>query len=224
MATLKAYQKDFLEFAIASRALRFGDFTLKSGRKSPFFFNIGNFYTGEELKRLSSYYAHAIVENFGDFDILFGPSYKGIPLSVSTVMALADLGKAVSYATNRKEMKDHGEKGVILGHPVTAEDRILLIDDVVTSGLSINESLSLLQDVGAKKILGLIVSLDRKERSLDSERSALGEIEHNHGIKARAIVDIDEAIAYLQESHPELFQGDLLEKIAAYRKEYGSRN
>lgn len=224
MAALKTYQKDFLEFAIESKALRFGNFTLKSGRSSPFFFNVGNFHTGKELSLLASYYAHAIVENLPDFDVLFGPSYKGIPLSVSTVMALSTLGKNVSYATNRKESKDHGEKGVILGHPITGEERILLIDDVVTSGLSINESLSLLKDVGAKNILGLIVSLDRKEKSLDSEHSALKEIERNNHFPAKAIVDIDEAISYLKESHPEIFDADLLSRIESYRKEYGSQD
>ena len=222
MAAIKDYQKDFLEFAIASHALRFGSFTLKSGRFSPYFFNIGNFHSGKELKTLSTYYAHAIKENFGQFDVLFGPSYKGIPLSVSTVMALSDLGEDVSYATNRKESKDHGEKGVIMGHPITKEERIVLIDDVVTSGISVEESLSLLHDVGAEKILGLIVSLDRKEKSLHSSCSALKEIERNNNIKACAIVDIDTAIDYLSQSHLDLFKDGLYEKVLAYREEYKS--
>ncbi len=224
MAGIKDYQKDFIEFALQSHALRFGSFTLKSGRFSPYFFNIGNFHSGKELKQLSTFYAHAIKENFPEFDVLFGPSYKGIPLSVSTVMALSDIGVDVSYATNRKESKDHGEKGVIMGHPIAAKDRIVLIDDVVTSGISVEESLSLLHDIGAKNILGLIVSLDRKEKSLHTESSALRELGRQHDIKATAIVDIDTAIGYLRKSHPEIFQDGLYEKLLSYRKEYGSKD
>ena len=224
MTELKTYQKDFIEFALESKALRFGDFTLKSGRKSPFFFNIGNFHQGKALRRLSSFYAQAIKENFPSFDILFGPSYKGIPLSVSTVMALSEIGVEVSYSPNRKESKDHGEKGVILGHPLEKDDRIVLIDDVVTSGLSVDESLSLIHDISESQVIGLVVSLDRKEKSLDSDHSALRQIGLKNNIHACAIVDIDQAIAYIKESHPEIFAGDLLDRVLAYRKEFGSRD
>ena len=139
-------------------------------------------------------------------------------------MALSEIGVEVSYSTNRKESKDHGEKGVILGHPLEKDDRIVLIDDVVTSGLSVDESLSLIHDISESQVIGLVVSLDRKEKSLDSDHSALRQIGLKNNIHACAIVDIDQAIAYIKESHPEIFAGDLLDRVLAYRKEFGSRD
>lgn len=220
---MEQYKKDFIEFALESKALKFGDFTLKSGRKSPFFFNAGSFFTGKEVNLLSSYYAQAIEKEFKDYNVIFGPAYKGIPLAVSTVSSLYSLYKKdVSYASNRKESKDHGEKGIILGHPLSDEDKIILIDDVVTSGASVLESLDLLKDVTKAEVLGLIVSVDRQEKAKDSDNSALKDIELNHHFKATSIVSMKEVILYAKESHPEIMTEEMLSRIVAYYKEYGA--
>ena len=163
---MESYKQEFIEFMVESNVLKFGDFTLKSGRKSPFFMNAGSYVTGTQLKKLGEYYAKAIHDNFGlDFDVLFGPAYKGIPLSVATTMAISDLyGKDIRYCSNRKEVKDHGDTGILLGSPVKDGDRVMIIEDVTTSGKSIEETFPILKAQGNVEIKGLIVSLNRMER------------------------------------------------------------
>mgnify|MGYP002518169442 FL=1 len=222
---MEQYKKDFIEFALASKALKFGDFTLKSGRKSPFFFNAGSFYTGEEISKLAYFYANHIIKEFNDFDIIFGPAYKGIPLAVATTSSLyINFKKNVNYSSNRKEIKDHGEKGLILGKPLYKGAKVLLIDDVVTSGISIEESISLLKDIENIEIIGLVVSVNRQEKSKDSEYSALDQISIKHNFKTSAIVTMKEIISYLKETHLEILTPQMEEKIIKYYKEYGAVN
>ncbi len=196
---MEAYKQEFIEFMLECQALRFGDFVLKSGRKSPFFMNAGAYGTGGQLERLGEFYARAIEQNFGlDFDILFGPAYKGIPLAVATSMAISRLyGRQISYSANRKEAKDHGDAGLFLGASPKAGDRVLIIEDVTTSGKSIEETHPLLAAIEGVEVVGLVVSLNRMERGLHSSRSALQEVEDTYGFPARAIVSMGEVKAYL---------------------------
>lgn len=220
---MEQYKRDFIEFVLETKALKFGEFTLKSGRKSPFFFNAGSFYSGENLAKLSSFYASAIKDKFPNFDILFGPSYKGIPLSVGTTLSLfKNFNINVDYATNRKEAKDHGEKGVILGKQLFKDAKVILIDDVVTSGISVEESISLINDIEKVNILGLIVSINRQEKSISSDNSALKELEIKHNFKAESIVTMKEVITYLKETHREIMTDKLLKSIVDYYHTYGA--
>ena len=175
---MEQYKQEFIEFMVESDVLKFGEFTLKSGRKSPFFMNAGAYVTGSQLKRLGEYYAKAIHDNFGeDFDVLFGPAYKGIPLSVATAIAFYELyGKEIRYCSNRKEEKDHGDTGILLGSKLKDGDRVVIIEDVTTSGKSIEETFPILKAQGDVEILGLIVSLNRMEKGRNSEQSALDEL------------------------------------------------
>ncbi len=175
---MEQYKQEFIEFMVESQVLKFGDFTLKSGRKSPFFMNAGAYVTGTQLRRLGEYYAKAIHDNYGlDFDVLFGPAYKGIPLSVATAMAISELyGKDVRYCSNRKEVKDHGDTGILLGSKLKDGDRVVIIEDVTTSGKSIEETFPILKAQADVKICGLIVSLNRMERG-KGDKSALEEIQ-----------------------------------------------
>lgn len=195
---MEQYKQNFIEFMIECNALRFGEFITKSGRKSPFFINTGLYKTGSQLRKLGQYYAKAIQENYGlDFDILFGPAYKGIPLSVATSIAINVLyNKEVGYCSNRKEIKDHGDAGILLGSPIKDNDKIIIIEDVTTSGASIRETLPILKSQGNLDILGLIISVDRMEKG-QSDKSALLEIEENYNIKTAAIVNMKEVIDYL---------------------------
>lgn len=163
---MEQYKQEFIDFMVESNVLKFGDFTLKSGRKSPFFMNAGAYVTGTQLRKLGEYYAKAIHDNFGlDFDVLFGPAYKGIPLSVATTMAISELyGKDIRYCSNRKEVKDHGDTGILLGSPIKDGDRVMIIEDVTTSGKSIEETFPILKAQGSVEVKGLIVSLNRMER------------------------------------------------------------
>ena len=163
---MEAYKQEFIEFMVESQVLKFGEFTLKSGRKSPFFMNAGAYVTGTQLKRLGEYYAKAIHDNYGlDFDVLFGPAYKGIPLSVATTMAISELyGVDIRYCSNRKEVKDHGDTGILLGSKIKDGDRVVIIEDVTTSGKSIEETFPIIQAQGNVEIKGLMVSLNRMER------------------------------------------------------------
>ena len=190
------YKEEFIEFMVESDVLRFGDFTLKSGRRSPFFMNAGAYVTGSQLKRLGEYYARCIHENFGDdFDVLFGPAYKGIPLSVTTSIAYQSLyGKEIRYSSNRKEAKDHGDAGILLGSGIKDGDRIVMIEDVTTSGKSIEETYPILMAQGDVKIIGLAVSLDRMEVGLSGEGSALAEITQKYGFPTAAIVSMKEVV------------------------------
>ena len=222
---MEEYKKEFIEFMIDSSALKFGDFTLKSGRKSPFFMNAGAYVTGTQLKKLGEYYAKAIHDNFGlDFDVLFGPSYKGIPLAVATSMAISELyGVGVRYCSNRKEIKDHGDAGILLGCPIHDKDRVVIIEDVTTSGKSIEETFPIIKAQGDVEIKGLIVSLNRMERG-KTTRSALEEIQEKYGFPARAIVTMAEATENLYQKP---YKGQIIidERLKAsfdaYYKEYG---
>lgn len=196
---MEQYKKEFIEFMVDSQVLKFGEFTLKSGRKSPFFMNAGAYVTGAQLKKLGEYYAKAIHDNYGgDFDVLFGPAYKGIPLSVATTIAYSELyGKEVRYCSNRKEVKDHGDVGILLGSKLKDGDRVVIIEDVTTSGKSIEETFPILMEQAKVEIKGLIVSLNRMEKGLGGRISALAEIREKYGFDANAIVTMADVIEHL---------------------------
>ena len=195
---MEAYKQEFIEFMVDCGVLRFGDFVTKSGRKTPFFINTGFYRSGTQLRRLGEYYARAINEHFGfDFDVLFGPAYKGIPLSVAATMAISEhYGEDIRYCSNRKEVKDHGDKGILLGSPLSDGDRVVIIEDVTTAGTSIGETMPILKAQGDVKPLGLIVSVDRMERG-QGTKSALSEIAETYGIKTAAIVTMADVIECL---------------------------
>ncbi|MGD2082423.1 MAG: orotate phosphoribosyltransferase, partial [Chromatiales bacterium] len=209
------YQREFLDFALQLGVLRFGEFTLKSGRRSPYFFNAGLFNTGAALARLGRFYARTIAESGIAFDVLYGPAYKGIPLAAVACAALADQhARDVPYAFNRKEPKDHGEGGVIVGHPLYG--RVLIIDDVISAGTSVRESVEIIRREGAQPA-GVVIALDRQERGAGA-RSAIQEVQETYGIPVTAIVRLEHLIEYLA-GRP----GDRkdLERIRAYYAEYG---
>ncbi len=195
---MEQYKQEFIEFMVECNVLKFGDFTTKSGRKTPFFVNTGFYRTGGQLKRLGEYYAKAIHDQFGlDFDVLFGPAYKGIPLTVATTMAISDIyQKDIKYCSNRKEVKDHGDTGILLGSPIAATDKVLLIEDVTTAGTSIGETLPIIKSMGDVSVCGLVVSVDRMERG-QGEKSALTEIQETYGFKTTAIVTMAEVVEHL---------------------------
>ncbi len=195
---MEQYKQEFIEFMVDCEVLRFGEFTLKSGRKSPFFMNAGLYITGAQLEKLGEYYAKAIHDNYGDdFDVLFGPAYKGIPLSVATTMAFHRLyGKEIKYCSNRKEAKDHGDAGILLGSPIKDGDRVVVIEDVTTSGKSMEETIPIVKAQGDVKILGLIVSLNRCEKG-KGDKGALEEISELYGFPTNAIVSMKEVVEYL---------------------------
>lgn len=196
---MEQYKEEFIKFMVESDVLKFGDFTLKSGRKSPFFMNAGAYVTGSQLKRLGEYYARAIHSNYGDdFDVLFGPAYKGIPLSVVTAVAYSELyGKEIKYSSNRKEIKDHGDVGILLGSKIKDGDRVVIIEDVTTSGKSIEETFPIIKAQGDVEIVGLIVSLNRMEKGLSGNVSALEQIHEKYGIKTNAIVTMEDVVEVL---------------------------
>ena len=196
---MEAYKQEFIEFMVDSQVLNFGEFTLKSGRKSPFFMNAGAYVTGTQLRRLGEYYAKAIHENFGDdFDVLFGPAYKGIPISVAAAIAYSGLyGKEIRYCSNRKEVKDHGDVGILLGSKLKDGDKVVIIEDVSTSGKSIEETIPIIQAQGRIEIKGLMVSLNRMEKGLGGKVGALAEIKEKYGFDAHAIVTMQEVVEYL---------------------------
>ncbi len=212
---MKTYQQDFLDFAIGQSVLRFGEFTLKSGRISPYFFNAGLFQTGSAISRLGKFYAQAIVDSGLAFDMLFGPAYKGIPLAAATAIALYEHhSKDYPYAFNRKEAKDHGEGGTIVGAPL--QGRVLVIDDVMTAGTAIREAADIVAAQGAS-LAGVAISLDRQERG-KGKQSAVQEVEAFYGIKVISIVGLQEVIDHVGSS---LHDAALLEKVQAYRREFG---
>ena len=196
---MERYKQEFIEFMVESQVLKFGEFTLKSGRKSPFFMNAGAYVTGAQLKKLGEYYAKAIHDNYGDdFDVLFGPAYKGIPLSVATTIAYSELyGREIRYCSNRKEVKDHGDVGILLGSKLADGDRVVIIEDVTTSGKSIEETFPILKAQGNVEIKGLMVSLNRMEKGLEGKVSALEEIRQKYGFAAGAIVTMADVIEHL---------------------------
>lgn len=223
---MEGYKKEFIEFMIDCEVLRFGDFVTKSGRKTPFFVNTGFYRTGTQLRRLGEYYAKAIMQAFGkDFEVLFGPSYKGIPLAVAASMAFSELyGRDIRYCSNRKEVKDHGDKGILLGSPIQDGDRVVIIEDVTTAGTSIRETLPIIRAQADAAILGLVVSVDRMERG-SGTKSALKEIEENYGFKTAAIVTMGEVVEHLYNKpyKGKVFIDDSLKSsIDAYYAEYGA--
>ena len=219
---MEAYKQEFVDFMLDSQVLRFGNFTLKSGRKSPFFMNAGLYITGTQLMKLGEFYAKAIHTTYGDdFDVLFGPAYKGIPISVATTIAYSRLyGKEIRYCSNRKEAKDHGDAGILLGSPIKDGDRVVVIEDVTTSGKSMEETIPIVKAQGDVKIIGLMVSLDRCERG-KGEKSALAEIKDLYGFETNAIVSMNEIIGYLVEKG--VIDAELKARIDAYYEQYGAR-
>ena len=225
---MEQYKEEFIEFMLESKVLKFGDFTLKSGRKSPFFMNAGAYVTGAQLKKLGEYYAKAIHDNFGDdFDVLFGPAYKGIPLSVATCIAYSELyGKEIRYSSNRKEIKDHGDVGILLGSKMKDGDRVVIIEDVTTSGKSIEETFPIIKAQGDVSIKGLMVSLNRMEKGIDTDKSALDDIKEKYGIEARAIVSMADVVEklYNKPYQGEVIIDDTLKaSIDAYYEQYGAK-
>lgn len=225
---MEQYKKEFIEFMVDSDVLKFGDFTLKSGRKSPFFMNAGGYVTGSQLMKLGEYYAKAIHDHYGDdFDVLFGPAYKGIPLSVAASIAYAKLyGKDIRYCSNRKEEKDHGDVGILLGSKLKDGDRVVIIEDVTTSGKSIEETYPILKAQGDVKVTGLMVSLNRMEVGSGGNQSALDEIMEKYGFGANAIVTMREVVEHL---HNRPYKGKIIiddtlkGAIDAYYEQYGAK-
>ncbi|MBQ7920322.1 MAG: orotate phosphoribosyltransferase [Lachnospiraceae bacterium] len=226
---MEAYKQEFIEFMVDCQVLKFGEFTLKSGRKSPFFMNAGAYVTGSQLKKLGEYYAKAIHDNYGDdFDVLFGPAYKGIPISVVTAIAYSELyGKEVRYCSDRKEEKDHGaDKGSFLGSKLKDGDRVVMIEDVTTSGKSMEETVPKVKGAADVEIVGLMVSLNRMERGLSSDKSALQEIKEKYGFDAHAIVTMDDVIEHLYNrpyNGEVLIDDELKASIDAYYEQYGCK-
>ncbi|RHT00807.1 orotate phosphoribosyltransferase [Firmicutes bacterium AM41-11] len=217
---MEAYKQEFIDFMLESKVLKFGDFTLKSGRKSPFFMNAGGYVTGQQLMKLGEYYAKAIVDTYGtDFDVLFGPAYKGIPLAVVTAIAMHTLyGKEVRYCSDRKEAKDHGaDKGGFLGSKLQDGDRVIMIEDVTTSGKSMEETVPKVRSAANVEIVGLMVSLNRNEKG-KGNNTALKEVSELYGFPTAAIVSMPEVIAYLGDQ----LDPELKARIDAYYQEYGA--
>jgi len=212
---IKDYQREFLDFCLATGVLRFGEFTLKSGRVSPYFFNAGLFNTGKSLARLGWFYAQAIRHAGIEFDMLYGPAYKGIPLACTTAIALAEhFGQDVPYAFNRKEAKRHAEGGVIVGHPL--QDRVLIIDDVISAGISVGESVDIIGKAAATPA-GVVIALDRQERGAGA-LSAVAEVERKWNLRVTSIATLDTLVAYLDERHESRHH---IAAIEAYRAQYG---
>jgi len=211
---MEQYQNDFVDFMLEIGALKFGEFTLKSGRVSPYFFNVGQFNQGNHLSQLGQFYAQAIEASGIKFDVLFGPAYKGIPLAAATAIALNDsFNRSVPYSFNRKEAKDHGEGGDIVGHPL--EGDILIIDDVITAGTAAREAKDIIEANGAKT-KGVIVALDRQEKG-KGELSAIQEVEQNFGISVLSIINLSHIVDYLKANN----NADIVSRVEIYRSQYG---
>lgn len=225
---MEAYKQEFIEFMVESDVLKFGEFTLKSGRKSPFFMNAGLYVTGTQLHKLGQYYAKAIHEHYGeDFDVLFGPAYKGIPIGVATCIAFSELyGKEIKYCSNRKEAKDHGDAGILLGSPIKDGDKVVIIEDVTTSGKSIEETFPIIKAQGNVEILGLMVSLNRMEKGRDSDKSALEEIKEKYGFDANAIVSMADVVEHLYNKDCNgkvVINDEIKTAIDKYYEQYGAK-
>ena len=224
---MEQYKKEFIEFMVDCNVLKFGEFTLKSGRKSPFFMNAGAYVTGSQLKKLGQYYATAIHDNYGtDFDVLFGPAYKGIPLAVATTIAFSELyGRDIRYCSNRKEVKDHGDVGILLGSSLNDGDRVVIIEDVTTSGKSIEETFPILKEQANVDVVGLMVSLNRQERG-KTQQNALAEIREIYGIETGAIVTMEEVVDHLYNKtyNGRVLIDDAMKKeIDTYYAKYGAK-
>ena len=223
---MDSYKKEFIDFMVNCEVLKFGDFTLKSGRKSPFFMNAGAYVTGSQLKKLGEYYAKAIHDKYGeDFDVIFGPAYKGIPLAVTTAIAFSELyGKEIRYCSNRKEIKDHGDTGILLGSKLSDGDRVVVIEDVTTSGKSMEETIPILRSQAKVTLVGLMVSLNREEKG-KGEKCALDEISELYGMPANAIVSMSEVVEalYNKEVRGQVRIDDSMKKkIDDYYAVYGA--
>lgn len=224
---MEQYKKDFIEFMVECNVLTFGDFVTKSGRKTPFFINTGNYMTGNQLKKLGEFYGRAIKEHFDDkFNVLFGPAYKGIPLSVTTSIALNHMyDMNINYCSNRKEIKDHGDTGILLGYKPKDGDKVLIIEDVTTAGTSIYETMPILKGQGNVDIIGLIISVDRMEKG-KGEESALVELREKFGLDTYAIVTMEEVVEYLynREINGKIILDDEIKsRIEDYYKKYGAK-
>lgn len=222
---MQEYKKEFMEFLVRSDVLIFGDFTLKSGRKCPYFLNFGNIHSGEAIAELGKYFAQALKENVQDFDVIFGPAYKGIPISVAASIAMyKEFEVNVDYAYNRKEVKSHGEGGALVGAKIGTDTRVVIVDDVTTAGTALRQSLDLLKESGDPKITAILLGADRMERGL-GDKSTVDEVKSEFGIDVFSIVNLDEIIEYL---HGREIDGEVVlddEKVAKmneYRKEYGA--
>ena len=223
---MENYKQEFIEFMIDCEVLRFGDFVTKSGRKTPFFVNTGFYRTGAQLRRLGGYYARAIKDAFGlEFDVLFGPAYKGIPLSVAASMAVSELfDKEIRYCSNRKEVKDHGDKGILLGSPLDDGDKVVIIEDVTTAGTSIAETMPILKAQAKVQPVGLVVSVDRMERG-QGTKSALAEIQERYGLHTTAIVTMEEVVEHLYDRPYKgrvIIDDAMKAAIDAYYEQYGA--
>jgi len=223
---MEDYKKEFIEFMVDSEVLKFGDFTLKSGRKSPFFMNAGAYVTGTQLMRLGDYYARAIHDAYGDdFDVLFGPAYKGIPLAVTTAVSYSRLfGKDIRYCANRKEAKDHGDAGILLRTGLKDGDKVVIIEDVTTSGKSMEETVPIIRAQAKIDIRGLIVSLNREERG-QGDKGALDEIKDKYGFQTKAIVNMSEVVDYLYDKpyHGKVYIDDEMKsRLDDYYRQYGA--
>ncbi len=208
------FRREFIEFAVEQNVLRFGEFITKAGRPSPYFFNAGLFYTGSSLGALSRFYAKAALASGIEFDVLFGPAYKGITLAATTSVALADAGRDTPFCYNRKEAKDHGEGGVLVGAPL--KGRVMIIDDVISAGTSVRESVEMIRAAGAEPA-GVLIALDRMERG-QGELSAVQEVERNYGIPVISIASLDDLLGFLAD-RPEMVENQ--KRVEAYRAQYG---
>ena len=225
---MEQYKQEFIEFMVQSDVLKFGEFTLKSGRKSPFFMNAGAYVTGSQLMKLGEYYAKAIHDTYGlDFDVLFGPAYKGIPLTVATTIAISKLyGKDIRYCSNRKEVKDHGDTGILLGSKLKDGDKVVIIEDVTTSGKSIEETFPILKAQADVEVIGLMVSLNRMEVGKGGVKCALDEVKDLYGFETAAIVNMQDVVEHLynRECDGKVVIDDTLKAaIDAYYEKYGAK-
>jgi orotate phosphoribosyltransferase len=223
---LETYKAEFIEFMVRSNVLKFGDFTTKSGRKTPFFINTGNYDSGEQLQKLGQFYAEALMSNMKDeFNVLFGPAYKGIPLAAATSMVLASqYARDIRFCFNRKEAKDHGEGGTMIGHKCVSGDKVVIIEDVTTAGTSVRESIPVFSGFDGVSVRGLVVSVDRQEKGQGS-CSALQELRDEFGIKTFSIVTLDEIVNYLQGNKVDgktIISNEIFQKIVEYRNVYGA--
>ena len=223
---MERYKEEFIEFMVRSNVLTFGDFVAKSGRRTPYFVNTGKYRTGAQLGKLARAYADAIERHVGgEFDVLFGPAYKGIPLAVATAMELSRRGRDVGFSFNRKEAKDHGEGGTLVGWELGAGHRVLIVEDVTTAGTSIRETVPLLRAAADVTLAGLVVAVDRMERGT-GDKSALAEVGETYAMKTFSIVNIGEIVEYLSTHDVDgrrVITDDIHERIVAYRREYGPR-
>lgn len=219
------YKQEFIEFLVRTNALKFGEFTLKSGRICPYFLNVGQFYMGSVFDELTSYYAQALHSKVADFDVIFGPAYKGIPLCVGAATALYRSFKVdVGYSYNRKEAKDHGEGGMLVGAPISAESKVVIVDDVMTAGTALRESLEFLKKLGSPKIAGVLIAVDRMEKG-QGEKSAVQEVKDEFGIEVHAIVTLDDIIEalYNKSVDGKVYIDDAqMAAIKAYRDQFGA--